>query len=72
MSEPIVNSHRLVGRPGEYYVIDRFLDREATVKSVSAASAITRYLNLCQPGHPAIDAPIESIMAGEYAMTVTA
>lgn len=57
-------------KPGEYRIIDRFLDREATVTSTSAASAITRYLGVCSIDHPAIDAPIESMQAGNYAMTV--
>jgi hypothetical protein len=69
MSQPIVNA--VPGStPGTYRIIDRHLNREATVSSSSAASAITRYLGICQIDHPAVDARIESMQAGNYAMTV--
>jgi hypothetical protein len=67
MFKPYVNAVRIT--TGTYRIIDRHLDREATILSTSAASALTRYLGIQAPGHPSIDMPVEA-MGVSHAMTI--
>ena len=55
---------------GTYRVWDTYLDREATVKSTSAAAALKRYQGILQHDHPCADSTIESMEHGNRAMTV--
>ena len=54
---------------GMYRITDRHLNRECTITSTSAASALRRYLGICHYEHPFVDAPIQA-MGIDRAMTV--